>query len=478
MTRTLSPLLLALVLVAPPLAQAPAPAQPANPAARSPSADVVVRPQQVRPLPGGLDGVRLINDNNPELIRQDGILFSSFNPKAGPGGLPLGVPSAHLDVPLEGRFDLFSHHVYAGRPETADSTLWLGVVAAPRGPAPVRLTLVAGATALSQSSDPRQPAAPFLPLPELLAQASEGPYSGPGSRVAGELLTRQPRNPLLPQQWTLAPGQLTTLLALPLPVRGLDPLLNGRNLQLRLESDAPVSVATLALLGGDQPPDDAAWRRLLQGDLSPKEHAPSPLGSTGPIIYSRVSGVQQGSLWRASLTDPGKATLSVRSAPVSWPISSLERGRLGSAQVQTAPLPARYPETAWAAHGNYGVEYDLTLPLQNDTAAPVTLQLAFESPLKGDLPVGGLRFNASPARAVMFRGVVEVQGLDGPTGQASGREAFHLVLRQGSSGPVLGTVSLGPQQQRRLRVRLIYPADATPPQVLSLLPVAPSRLAP
>jgi hypothetical protein len=53
-----------------------------------------------------------------------------------------------------------------------------------------------------------------------------------------------------------------------------------------------------------------------------------------------------------------------------------------------------------------------------------------------------------------------------------GRQGFHLVLRAGQMGPALGTVTLAPGQQRQLQVRLIYPADATPPQVLSLLPVS------
>jgi hypothetical protein len=44
------------------------------------------------------------------------------------------------------------------------------------------------------------------------------------------------------------------------------------------------------------------------------------------------------------------------------------------------------------------------------------------------------------------------------------------VQRAGQQGPALGTVSLAPGQERTLQVRLIYPADATPPQVLSLLP--------
>jgi hypothetical protein len=397
----------------------------------------------------------MINDNNPELIRGPGILLSSFDPARGYDGRPLPVPAAHLNAPLQGPFNLFSHHVYAGRPESLDSTLWLAVVAAPRGDQRVRLRLRRGATALSQSVDGKEPAAPFLPLPTLLPQTGEGLWSGPGSRVATELLRRE-RSPL--------------------PVRGLDPLLNGRNLQLLLDADAPVDIATLAAFGtGEAPPDPAVWSRLLAGGLSPKEHSPTPRGASGPMIYSRVSGIQTGSVWRARLSDPGAATLSASRAPLSWPIASLERGSLGTGQVQTAELTAAYPGTAWAAHGNYGVEYDLTIPLRNDGASPVTLALAFESPLKVDRPQGGLSFLPSPARAVMFRGTLEVSGLDSPASdpRPAGRQSFHLVLRNGQEGPSLGTVTLAPGELRTLHVRMIYPADATPPQVLSLLPIPP-----
>jgi hypothetical protein len=431
----------------------------------------VLRPQTVAPLPGGLDQVLMVNDNNPELITAPGILLSTF-PAAG-----RSVPAAHLDLALNGRFDLFSHHVYAGKPESLDSTLWLAVLAQPRGSQPISLKLLAGSTALSQATDRVQPAAPFLPLPELFPQDGST-YSGPGSRVATELLARQ-RNPLLPDEWTLQPGSPTTLLVLPLPVKGLDPLLNGRNLQLRLQSSGPVSLATLAAFGsGDQPPAPASWAALLDGPLSPKEHTPTPRGSKGSIVYSRVSGVQIGSLWRATLTDPGRSWLSASRAPISWPISALERGSLGSGQVQTAELKALYPGTAWAAHGNYGVEYDLSIPLRNDSKTPLQLQLALESPVKTDQPLGGLRFNATPARAVMFRGTVEVSGLDNEAGKPMGRRGFHLIQRAGQQAPALGTVSLAPGAQRQLQVRLIYPADATPPQVLSLLPVKQSPAPP
>ena len=428
----------------------------------------LLRPQTVAPLSGGLDRLLLVNDNNPELIREPGILLSTF---AGAGR---GVPAAHLDVALNGRFDLFSHHVYAGKPESLDSTLWLAVLAAPRGPGPVTLKLLAGSTALSQAIEPGQAGAPFLPLPALMVQGTTPVWAGPGSRVATELLARQ-RSPELPASWTLTPGAPTTLLVLPLPVRGLDPLLNGRNLQLRLESSGPVSLATLAAFGrGNEPPAAASWAALLEGELSPREHAPSPRGSKGGMVYSRVSGVQVGSTWRSRLSDPGKNWLSVSRAPISWPISSLERGTLGTGQVQTAELQAFYPGTAWAAHGNYGVEYDLSIPLRNDTTKPVALQLALESPLKGDAASGGLRFHSTNgSRPVMFRGTVEVTGLDGatPGSRPVGRRSFHLVQRAGEPSPAFGTISLAPGASRQLQVRLIYPADATPPQVLSLLPL-------
>jgi len=246
--RTRLPLLLACLA-------APASALAAQPAAPAPQ----LRPQTVAPLSGGLDRVVLVNDNNPELIKEPGILLSTF-PGAG-----RGVPAAHLDVALNGRFDLFSHHVYAGKPESLDSTLWLAVLAAPRGNKPVTLRLLSGSTALSQAVQPGQASAPFLPLPPLMPQGNTPVWAGPGSRVATELLARQ-RSPELPTSWTLAPGQPTTLVVLPLPVRGLDPLLNGRNLQLRLESNGPVSLATLAAFGsGNAQPAASTWAALLEG---------------------------------------------------------------------------------------------------------------------------------------------------------------------------------------------------------------------
>jgi hypothetical protein len=259
------------------------------------------------------------------------------------------------------------------------------------------------------------------------------------------------------------------LFSLPIPVKGLDPLLNGRNLQVRFESDGPVALASLALIS-DTPPSQEQWLALLEGGLSEKEHAPTAKGAPGLMIYSRVSGIQQGRRWRGVLSDPGSKVLQIGDQPVSWPIASLQKGSFGTGQVQSAPLIAFYPNTAWEAHGNYGVEYDLELPLRNNGKQNQQLALSLESPLKTDRKEGGLRFKNPPGQAIFFRGTIELRGLDG----SSGRKYQHLVLRQGDQGKPMGLITLAPGEQRNVRVRLIVPADITPVQVLTLTPVMPA----
>ena len=448
--------------------------------------------QALRPLPGQLDHTLLFNDNNPESIKAGGILLSTFSP------VGRSRPEAHLDQRFVGDFAVFSHHVYA-RPAHGATTAWLALLAGNAADQPITVTAQQAATALSQ------PDAPFLPLPSLLeenlnlagagdhgdtvANAPRGPlspvaaarldqeplrrglegrgaiYAGPGSRVAGTLL-QGGSTADLPSGWRLPPHSTQVLLLLPIPTTHLDPPVNGRTTQLRLHSSGPVALAMVVALQ-DEPPDLSTLLGLLDGPLSPKGHRPTPPGHGGGIVYSRVSGVQRGARWQARLTDPGRNVLSVGSAPVGWPVSALVGGTLTTGQVQTAPLETFYPGTAWAAHGNYGVEYHLTLPLLNDTPEPVTLQLALESPQEREPQAGVVSLTApSPDTPVRFRGPVAVQGLDGPPRE----RVFHLVQRRGQPGPLLGTVTLAPGEERTVVVRLVYPADATPPQVLSLLP--------
>ncbi len=427
-------------------------------ASRSSAPEPILREGLVLPLPGQLNTELMVNDNNPEVVSDSGILLSTF---AGEGK---AHPDAHLDVPLSGSFELFSHHVFAGEGRAPNSTLWLAVVVGNRSDQAVTVAIPSAATHLSQ------PDAPFLPLPPRMVHDGTSVYSGPGARAAGDLLARAPRTAKLPERIELAPGQIDVLTSLPIPVAGLDPLLNGRNLQARFNSTGPISLATLALIS-DSRPNDQQWLDLLQnGELSSKEHSPSPKGAPGPMIYSRVSGVQQGTRWSGVLTSPGRSNLEVTTQPISWPIASLQRGTLGTGQVQSAQLTGFYPGTAWEAHGNYGVEYDLSLPLRNPSNSPQTLDLRLESPLKNNRKAPGLRFIEPAQGPIFWRGNVTVKGIDA----GRGRHTIHLVLRKGDPGQSLGRVSLMPGEQKNVRVQLIVPADITPVQVLTVAPVKQS----
>src|SRR5918997_1843384 len=69
-----------------------------------PTPQIIVQPQPVRALPGQLDTVPMFNSNSPEWVKTEGILLSTFPPTSKK------VPAAHLNFPLQGRFDLFVHH--------------------------------------------------------------------------------------------------------------------------------------------------------------------------------------------------------------------------------------------------------------------------------------------------------------------------------------------------------------------------------
>lgn len=126
----------------------------------------------------------------------------------------------------------------------------------------------------------------------------------------------------------------------------------------------------------------------------------------------------------------------------------------------------RYPDTAHAAHGNYGVEYDLVLPLQNTRDRPQTVRLALQTPIKFDAPAPGLRFFAEPPNRIFFRGSIRLRFRDDQSTPQS--RIIHLVQRQGEQGEDLLRLRLQPKETRWIQFTMLYPPDATPPQVLTI----------
>lgn len=436
------------------VAQAPAPAP----------APEIIRPQPVRPLSGSLDSIPVFNSNSPELVLQEGILLSTF-----PGDNKQD-PAAHLNYAFKGRFDLFAHHIARADEGRSLRTLHLGLLVGNPSDQPVTLRILDGASYVSQ------PDAPFKPLPSRSDNNDGSVYAGPGDRAMLDLIQGR-RSIDLPNSITIPPRSTRLLADLPIPVASLTPPLNGRSTYLRLESTGPVYLASLAQYAKldannqERSPSLAEWQRLLQTSsvAGPRDRAPSVPDAPGPVIYSRVAGVAMGSRWQATLTDPNWRTLQIPKPgeAFSFGISTLQGGRQGTGQIQTAPLVVRYPDTAYSAHGNYGLEYDLTLPLANLDRQPQTVEIRLETPIKEDqLSKGGLRFFQELPNATFFRGSVRLRYTD-DAGQVTIRDV-HLVQRRGQQGEPLVTLTLQPGEQRSVRVQLRYPPDATPPQVLTV----------
>lgn len=425
----------------------------------------IVQPQQVRAISGKLDNVPVFNSNSPELVQTEGILLSTFPPNGK------ATPTAHLNFPFLGRFDLFAHHI--AKPPTAGDlrTLYLGMILYNPGTQPVTVDILQAASYLSQ------PDAPFIQLPSVVDNPSGTVYSGPGSRVMSDIL-RGLHQADFPAQLVIPPGQSQMLFNLPIPVRTLEPPLNGRSTLMRLRSDGQVYAASLARYaaldadGNERAPTLEEWQQLLeQGKLAtPRDRTPTPPNTTkGQIIYGRVAGVAQGSQWRTELVDsPATQFLSIPQPgqAFSYGLSTLHGGRMGTGQIQSAPMLVRYPDTAYFAHGNYGVQYSLTLPLINSTKETQTVTIAVETPIKEDEPQGKLRFLEPPAKQVFFRGTVQIRYKD-DAGLPRTR-IVHLVQRRGQQGEPLIMMRMPAQDTRLVQVEFLYPPDATPPQILTV----------
>jgi Protein of unknown function (DUF3370) len=431
----------------------------------APKPAIVIQPQEIRPLPGQLDSVMVFNSNSPEVVQTEGILLSTF-PKTGKTH-----PEAHLDQPLRGRFDVFAHHI-SNKVKTPENprTLYLGILVHNPGTQSVTVDVLQAASYLSQ------PDAPFIPLPPLLDNAQGNVFAGPGDRATNDVL-RGLRQSNWPARIIIPPGATQVLFNAPIPAQTLTPPINGRSTLARLRSSGEVRVASLALFaktdaaGQELVPALEDWQALLSnGTLAgPRDKVPTPPGQIGKIVYGRVAGVARGSRWEAQLTDLGKTsrlTIPVAGQAFSYPLSTVERGTFGTGQIQSAPMMVRYPDTAYVAHGNYGIQYSLSLPLYNPTKDCLTVLVRLQTPLKTDEKLAALKFNSPPPEKVFFRGTVRLRYQD-DNGVPQSRYA-HLVQFQGQQSEPLVKLELNAGTSRLVQVDFLYPPDATPPQVLTV----------
>ncbi|AMW30173.1 MULTISPECIES: DUF3370 domain-containing protein [Limnospira] len=448
---------------------------PKNPllAALNPQGEhsVAIQPGEVRPLPGALDDIPMFNSNSPEWVKQEGILLSTFPPHGK------AVPEAHLDYPLGGEFELFAHHFVHTPPES--KTLYIGILVYNPHNEPVRVHIPAVASYLLE------PDAPFQEKPPMADNSQGNVYSGPGIRAVDAVM-RGTRLADFPSQLEIPPGEMRMLLNHPIPVKGLERPVNGRSTFMRLNcttsGTAPtpshVYVASLAMYakmspdGKERSPELIEWQNLLHngGLAQPRDRLPTPPEqTTGQLVYSRVAGVQKGSKWQADLVDEAANYLTIPEPgkAISYVISTIRSGTLGTRQIQAAELAVRYPDTAYQSHGNYGVHYDLTTPLFNPTDTQQVVTITLETPQKEEnLSQGGLMFRQPPWDFPYFRGTVRLQYHDDRS--VENTKYLHLWHRRGQIVEPLLTLKLKPQETRLVRLDFRYPPDATPPQVVTI----------
>lgn len=392
--------------------------------------------QRARPLNGTFNQVPVLHSNQPEEVEGPGILIST-----APGvsyAAENGMALRNAEYTFNGEFGVHMHHKYfptyrnqirAGERRTE---LTLGLILINPGRAPVSIRFERGAVRNSFE-------APYL-ANNLLGVKPLGrrPWNtGPGDATAVQMLREQlDRN--LSETVVIPPRSRIVLFRTQLPALGIaNGLLRGR-------SNGPFQMAVVAASSPGTDADLIAEldrRRLAPGRIYLRRLA----DIESRRVFSRVGGVAIGDTYTASLQHDLKSQ-----GPLHVPFTSTTRHHFGTRDVQVNPLASRMIDSSLDNVGTYGVRFDVDLKLKG--SGPYELVLS-HPPLAG-----------SPRPFVAFRGSLQVR-------TEEGLQEMHLGMRSGESH-ALTTINLKPGVANPVRVSLVYPADATPGHLLSVVPAS------
>lgn len=389
--------------------------------------------QSARPLRGTFNSVPVLHSNQPEEVEGPGILIST-----APGlayAAETGQPLANAAFTFNGEFGIHLHHKYfplyrgsirAGQRRTQ---LTIGLILINPDYQPVTIRFESGAVRNSFE-------APYLGNAKIgVRPLGPRPWNtGPGDATAIQLLRGQLDRRL--QDEVVIPGRSRLVLfSTQLPALGIaNALLKGR-------SNGPFQMAVVAAA---DPASDADLLAVLDdGRLAPGRVYLNRLADiNNRRVFSRVGGVALGDAYQASISHD-----LTSQGPLHVPLTSTNRHNFGTGEVQVNPLASRMVDSSLDNVGTYGVRFDVDLNLRGN--GPYELVLSHPS------PVGGKNFTA-------FRGSLQVRTADG-------LQEMHVGMRSGQSLP-LTTLNLKPGIDNPVRVSLVYPADATPGHLLSVVP--------
>jgi hypothetical protein len=394
--------------------------------------------QRARPLNGTFNNVPVLHSNQPEEVEGPGILISTM-----PGvafAAEIGQPLRNAEYTFNGEFGLHVHHKYFP-PNRASisaaerrSELTLATILINPGLRPVHIRFANGAVRNSFE-------APYL-ANNLMGVKPLGvrPWNtGPGDATAVQMLRGKLDN-RLSDEITIAPRSRLVLFQTALPALGI------ANALLRGRSDGPFQMAVVAAKNPQSTDDILAV--LDNGRLAPGRVYLNRIAEiNNRRIFSRVGGVALGDTYQASINHD----LTSQGA-LHVPFTSTHRHEFGTRDVQVNPLASRMLDSSLDNVGTYGVRFDIHLNLRGN--GPYELVMSHPS------PSGGRDF-------VAFRGSIQIESEEG-------LREVHVGLRSGQSLS-LAQLNLVPGRNYPVRVSMVYPADATPGHLLSV--VTASQLA-
>ena len=387
--------------------------------------------QPARPLVGQFNTVPVLHSNQPEEVLGAGILVNTMEGQAYSTEINQSLDNATYT--FNGEFGLHIHHKY-----NPMGSAWKGssgrrheltLAAILVNPSDQAITVQFDQGSVRNSFE-----APYLPN-NLMGVKPLGPRpwnTGPGDATAIAML-RGKLDSNLPDRIVIPPRGRSVLFQTQLPANGIaNGLLRGR-------SNGPLQVAVVAVR---EPRDDNDILAVLDnGQLAPGRTYLRRLREIeAGYVFSRVGGVAIGDTYQATLN------YDLGDGPLHVPLTSTVRHNFGTGEIQVNSLASRMVDSSINNVGTYGVRFDINLNLKG--SGPYDLVLSHPSP------------NGRPFTA--FRGSIGIT-------TDSGYREVHVGLRSGESLS-LTPLELNPGQTNPVRITLVYPADATPGHLLSVVP--------
>ncbi|MBL6797420.1 MAG: DUF3370 domain-containing protein [Synechococcus sp. BS307-5m-G39] len=388
--------------------------------------------QRARPLNGTFNNVPVLHSNQPEIVKGPGILVNTAPGQAIAAETNQALKNATYT--FNGEFGVHMHHKYYPQDSSklggrrARGLLTVAAIAINPGSTPVTLRFEQGS--VKNSFEAPYQANRLMGVKPL----GRRPWNtGPGDATAVQILRRE-LDRRLPETVVIPPKSKKVIVSSVLPARGI---MNGL---LRGNSDGPFQMAVIA---AEETKDDNELIAVLnKGRLAPgRIYLNRVREIQAGTIFSRVAGVALGDEYKASIRH------DLDQGPLHVPFTSTRKHHFGTRDIQVNQLTTKMVDSAVNNVGTYGVRFDVEMNLSGE--GPHDLVLSH--------PVASGR----PAFTA-FRGSIGIK-------TDEGYQEVHVGMRSGQSLSI-AKLNLKGNSPNKVTVSVVYPADATPGHLLSVVP--------